>query len=410
MRIVHTADWHLGRKLGRVDRTEDLRRAVQQVADICNTERADVLLICGDLFEQGRADVLRYWIDQLNQIFASFLRGGGTILAITGNHDNENVAQVLHQTMKLAAPAPTEKGGPVPLGRFHLFTGPTFFHLTDRDGCKVQFIELPSPTPSRYLKAEEAQAYQGVDERNRALKTAYVSTMQEIFAHRKFDKTCPTVLAAHILTAGAEVRNGVKLTEGEGVVMRDADLPTHLAYVALGDVHQPQNLLNLSHVRYCGSIERMDVGESGEEKGVALVDIGPDGRIGDPRWIPIAATPIYYIEINEPATEVPGLTEKYPDHEHALVKLMLRYRAGRDDLNGLLAEVERIFPRCYDRDWQEISGGENNGGGPGGAGSHQNHTVRQTVMEYLQAQLDGDTERDELFRLAEELVTQHEQQ
>lgn len=409
MRIVHTSDWHLGRKLGRVDRTEDLRRAVQQIADICNNERADVLLICGDLFEQGRADVLRYWIDQLNQILGSFLRGGGTVLAITGNHDNENFAQMLRQAMTLAAPAPSEMGGPVAHGRFYLFTGPTFFHLTDHDGCKVQFVALPSPTHSRYLKADEAQAYQGVDERNRALKTAYVSTLQGIFAHPKFDKTCPTVLAAHILTSGAEVRNGVKLTDGEGIVMRDAELPTHLAYVALGDIHKPQSILNLNHVRYCGSLDRMDVGESGEEKGVIVVDIGREGRIGDPRWMPIASTPIYYVEINEPATEVPELIEKYADHEHALVKLMLRYRAGRDDLNGLLAELERIFPRCYDRDWQEISGGENNGDGVG-AGSHQNHTVRQTVMEYLQGQLDGDTEREEIFRLAEELVTQHERQ
>ena len=154
----------------------------------------------------------------------------------------------------------------------------------------------------------------------------------------------------------------------------------------------------------------MDVGESMRRKCVIVVDIGlQNDRIGDPRWMPIASTPIYYVEINEPATEVPELIEKYADHEHALVKLMLRYRAGRDDLNGLLAELERIFPRCYDRDWQEISGGENNGDGVG-AGSHQNNTVRQTVMEYLQAQLDGDTEREEIIRLAEELVTQHEQQ
>ena len=61
MKIVHTADWHLGRRLGRIDRTDDLRRAVQQVADVCMRENADVLLVCGDLFEPSRTEVLSRW-------------------------------------------------------------------------------------------------------------------------------------------------------------------------------------------------------------------------------------------------------------------------------------------------------------------------------------------------------------
>ena len=50
MRIVHTADWHLGDRLGRIDRTDDLRKAVERVAACC----ADILGIrrCGE----GRPD------------------------------------------------------------------------------------------------------------------------------------------------------------------------------------------------------------------------------------------------------------------------------------------------------------------------------------------------------------------
>ena len=311
----------------------------------------------------------------------------------------------------LAAPASTEMGGSLATGRFYLFTGPTFFHLVDRDGRKVQFIAMPSPTPSRYLRDESSQSYQGVDERNRALKTAYAARLEGIFAHPQFDKTLPTVLAAHILTTGAEVgRNNVKLGEGECVVVGDAELPTHLAYVALGDVHKPQTLMNLDHVRYCGSIDRMDLGENEDEKGVVVVEVGDGQRDVKPRWVPIESTPIYYVEINDPAVEVPLLTEKYPDHDRALVNFMLRYRAGNDDLNGLLAELERIFPRWYFRDWKEVSGGENSDedAGAGGA-NHSIHSLRQTVMGYLQAELDGDAERDEIIQLAEAMISQHEQ-
>src|SRR5438094_7799207 len=90
-----------------------------------------------------------------------------------------------------------------------------------------------------------------------------------------YDVARPTVLAAHILTGGAEVREGVRLGEADGVVLQDAELPTGYAYVALGDFHRPQVLMDLPHVRYCGSIDRMDLGEQGEEKGVLLVDIDP---------------------------------------------------------------------------------------------------------------------------------------
>ena len=48
MKFLHTADWHLGDRLGRVDRTDDLRRAVERVAEYCRTERVDVCPREGD--------------------------------------------------------------------------------------------------------------------------------------------------------------------------------------------------------------------------------------------------------------------------------------------------------------------------------------------------------------------------
>ena len=52
MKLLHTADWHLNDRLGWIDRTEHLRRRVEQVADICERESVDVLVIAGDLFSE----------------------------------------------------------------------------------------------------------------------------------------------------------------------------------------------------------------------------------------------------------------------------------------------------------------------------------------------------------------------
>ena len=86
MRILHTADWHLGDRLGRIDRTADLRRAVERIAAYCAEHAVEVLLVAGDMFsEMARPDSLRASIEHLQQTFQPFLLTGGTILALTGN-------------------------------------------------------------------------------------------------------------------------------------------------------------------------------------------------------------------------------------------------------------------------------------------------------------------------------------
>ena len=73
MKLLHTADWHLGDRLGRIDRTDDLRRAVERVAAYCEQERVDVLLVAGDLFsEQASYDQMTDALGHLGKTFRPF--------------------------------------------------------------------------------------------------------------------------------------------------------------------------------------------------------------------------------------------------------------------------------------------------------------------------------------------------
>src|SRR5438552_76534 len=133
MRILHTADWHLCDRLGRIDRTDDLRRAVERVAGYCESERVDVLLVAGDLFsELATPTGLRDAVRHLQETFGPFLRRGGTILTLTGNHDNEGFCQTLRHAMNLAAPAENVNGKSAAAGRLYLATGPAMLRLHDR--------------------------------------------------------------------------------------------------------------------------------------------------------------------------------------------------------------------------------------------------------------------------------------
>ena len=411
MKILHTADWHLGHRLGRIDRSGDLRRAVERVVTLCLDERADVLLVCGDLFDNvSHTEKLRESVQHLCEVFATFFAAGGTVLAITGNHDKEHQASILQQAMRLAAPADTRPGDTLAPGRFYLFTGPTFFRLPDpaAPGTHVQFVMMPWPTATRYLD-EPGQKFPSTEERNRTLRAAFNRRLNHILTHPAFDKGLHSVLAAHVITRGAGIRPGLGLNESDAVVLDDAELPTAFAYVALGDVHKPQCLMGLSHVRYAGSIERLDLNEGDDQKGVVVVEVGPGGRQGEPQWVPLESTPVYRVRIDDPPSQVPVLAERFPDHDRALVNLHVTYQPGRDNLNSVLAELERVFPYWYDRHW-EATGGADSGGAAAGAtapsAAADPARIRDTVCNYLADRLAGRDDVEELLALAESLLAE----
>jgi exonuclease SbcD len=410
MRIVHTADWHMGLRLGSVDRRDDLTRAVTQVADICRAEAADILLVCGDLFDGStRPDLVAYWTGLLATLFRDFLAGGGTIVALTGNHDNENLAQSLRHSFSLADPTAAKAGGVLRPGRFYLFAGPTFFRLADRQvlAHEVQFIVMPSPTVARY-KLGDAPA--SGEDRDRVLKAAFRRTLDGMPAQPGYELGRPTVLAAHIPTAGAAIRDGTTFAQvaAAGVAFADGELPTAYAYVALGDLHRPQCLMGLDHVRYSGSIDRMDAGEWDDEKSVAVVDVGPAGLTGSVRLVPLVATTIHHVVVDDPPGQMPTLADRYPDRETALVKLTVRHRAGRDHLLDLLTDLERLFPRCYARDCQEVSADAATavaGAKPGDVATAA-ATVEDTVRDYLTTRLADHPDRPAILALADELLAE----
>src|SRR5262245_23194247 len=132
MKLLHTADWHLGDRLGRIDRGAELQRAVERVAEYCEQRAIDVLVVAGDIFsELPRSDGLRESVAHLQTTFAKFFRRGGTIMAVTGNHDNEGFCRTLRHAMGLAAPSAEEFGALVPTGRLYLADTPSLLRLPD---------------------------------------------------------------------------------------------------------------------------------------------------------------------------------------------------------------------------------------------------------------------------------------
>jgi DNA repair exonuclease SbcCD nuclease subunit len=397
--------------LGRIDRTADLRKAVERVADHLRDSRADVLLIAGDLFsEQCRGDGLRDALGHLEAVLRPFLAGGGTIVALTGNHDNESFCQTLRHALTLAAPAPPAFDACLAPGRLYLATEPSLFRLVDRHDTVVQFLLMPYPTPGRYLDTS-GRPFASRQERNRALQASYTDRLKALQRDPAFRPGLPTVLAAHVHVQGARVPNLFRITPDEDILFAGDDVPTQFAYVALGHIHQPQ-FLRYEHVRYCGSVERLDLAEQHDQKSVVVVEVGPEGLQGEPALLPVEATPIYRVEIDaatlaDPRTDLLKLVEQYPDAGAALVRYRLTWQPGRHNREELLAHLETVFPRWYNREVVEAGGGERQG--RGGAAPDPRADFRSTVLNYLEEAIEAnDPDRADLLALAEELVNQEE--
>jgi exonuclease SbcD len=404
MRILHTADWHLGDRLGRIDRTEDLRRGVERIAEYCRTEKVDVLLVAGDIFsELAGPEGLRDAVRHLQGVFEPFLENGGTILALTGNHDKETFCQTLRHAMGLAAPIGDIPGTVVHPGRLYLAVHPTLLRVPDRTNShQVQFLLMPYPTPPRYLDAA-AQRYGSLDEKNRHLTTAFTRRMHELQSDPAFDPLMPAVLSAHITVRGSAMPTLFRLSEDEDVVFSDDDVPVGFAYVGLGHIHKPQTPGGLEHVRYCGSLDRLDLGEASDQKGVVIVDIGAEGRRDDPIVLPLDPDPIYRIELRSPHTDLGRLRTKYPDHERALVRIEGTWTPGVDNREEVLRELEQIFPRWYDRQFTDVHALD----GTLVNGEPRNRSFENTVREYLVQELQNSDEalRDAVLARAELLLS-----
>ena len=249
--------------------------------------------------------------------------------------------------------------------------------------------------------------YGSPDEKNRLLTEAWAKALRDIRDHPKYDKNLPAVLGAHVHVHGSRVGPSLfRMTEQEDIVVEGRDLPEQFDYVALGHIHKPQEL-GAAHVRYCGSIERMDLGEQADAKGVVLVEIGPDGRADEPAVLPLESTPVYEVVVRNPADDIPRLEREYPDAADALVNLHVTYTAGVDHLEDVLRALDHIFPRWYARDWHE-SGSL----GPTMTTLEGQRTkgFGETVREYLEQELiqHDDADRQAIMELADELLKEME--
>lgn len=395
MKLLHTADWHLCDRLGRLDRTDDLRIRVERIATLCLENDVDVLLIAGDLFsEQASVDQMTDSLNHIRQTYDPFFKKGGTILAITGNHDRDGKINMVRAGMTLASPV-AGQDGVLPGGRMYLINGRAVARLRDRADQKVQFVLTPYPFSSRYdLSATE---YRSREEENKLLHARVIEWLNT--KSEQLDPSLPTVLVAHLNVRGSNVHTLYKMTERDDVLFSLAELNPMWSYLALGHIHQPQELGGASHIQYSGSLDRLDFGETHDTQGVTLVEINGSQPVKTSRLL-IPPTPFHTIEIEDTSLDLPELAGRYPDAETAIVRFVVAPPTGGMSRDEVARRLKKQFPRWHELKWTDV--GVPATTGPARFDPNKGFPAR--VTEYLEAELAGHPHRDELLRLAQSLV------
>jgi exonuclease SbcD len=399
MRILHTSDWHMNDRLGFQDRSADICRALEQIANYLEAYKVDVMLVTGDLFERGNADKKEIAIAEFKRIFQPFLTRNGTILAISGNHDDETFFGTLRDALDLVAPGRKGRDGTHATGRLYIAPKPRNLQLADEAGNVVQFVLMPYPTTRCYLQRPD---YHTIEERNQIVQHHFRNTLDELKS--RLDKRYPSVLLSHVNIRGVKAHPLYRLSESDDVIFEPEHVPTYFAYAAYGHIHKPQEAIpGASHMRYAGSIERMDANESDDQKSVVFLEIADNRRVGEPEILPLNSTPIYHVEITDPDAQIPRLAELHQDADHALVKYTLYWQPGRHNKDELCRTLNSIFKRCYARDFVEVGRGD---AGTTGFTTQPIENVVGNVNEYLKIHLAAHPQGTEIKALADELLAE----
>ncbi|SIO67007.1 Exodeoxyribonuclease I subunit D [Bradyrhizobium erythrophlei] len=273
MKILHTADWHIGQTLNGWSRESEHRAFLGKLPELVQSQQADALIVAGDVFDgvNPSAESMRLLYDALAVLHASRPRLQTVLIA--GNHDPAGRLEAPYALfeaigVRVVGVIHREKEGPLDMAR-HLVP------LRDATG-EVQAHVLAIP----YLRAGDLPiiAQDSEESGSPVVKATRRLYVEAINAARRRSGNKPLVVTGHLHCSGAIESEGAErriLVGGEHAVPPDI-FANDIAYVALGHLHKPQSV-GRETVRYSGSPFPMSATEIPYDHGVNLVDLQPTG-------------------------------------------------------------------------------------------------------------------------------------
>jgi len=247
MRLLHTADWHLGRGFHGESLLAAHAAWVDWLVDLAAASSVAAIVVAGDLYDRALppVDAITLADDALARLAAI-----APVVVVSGNHDSATRLGFASSLLSRAG--------------LHLRTHP------GRSGEPVVIGGELALYPIPYLEPDAVRTALGVDERGHApVLTAAMKLVRADLARRPAGTRA--VVVAHAYVAGAQASESERdLTLG-GAASVPAATFAEADYVALGHLHGPQRAGE--NARYAGSPLAFSFSEATHTKSVVLVEL-----------------------------------------------------------------------------------------------------------------------------------------
>lgn len=295
LRILHTSDWHLGQHFIGKSRDACHRAFFQWLTETIQTQQIDVLLVAGDIFDTATPP--SYARELYHQLLADLYRLKVQVIVLGGNHDSVAVLNESASLLKvlntcvipgLAADLST-----------HLQP------LYDQAGFPAAvLVALP------FVRARDLSAHQGLlsvagqteQQKNRDLQQQLgqlYETLYQLATKQAADlaasyqqqtgqtRQIPVLGSGHLTTVGASRSESVREIYIGSLEAFRADGFPPFAYLALGHIHQAQQVGGNPFFRYCGAPLALGFDEANQSKQVLQIDISDQGEVQLPVALPV---------------------------------------------------------------------------------------------------------------------------
>ena len=258
MRIIHTADWHLGQTFYGYERTAEHRVFLSWLRELIKERGTDLLLLAGDIFDSPNpsAEAQRMLYDFLTKVAVENPKL--QVVMIAGNHDS---------AARLEAPDSLFRSFNIHVsGIVHYKDGEIDYERMivplDKGGCCLAVPFL------RYNKCPSADSY------GEGIATVY----RELYSRAK-ECYSPIIAMGHLQASGAEMSVGDSSEHAiigglEGIDASFAD--NGIAYTALGHLHKAQRVARKENVRYSGAPLPMSFAERRNRQSVTEIVLNND--------------------------------------------------------------------------------------------------------------------------------------
>ncbi|MBH0065251.1 exonuclease SbcCD subunit D C-terminal domain-containing protein [Psychrobacter sp. SZ93C1] len=273
--ILHTSDWHLGRRLYGRMRYEEFEAFLSWLEEAISAQKVDVLIVAGDIFDtmtpSNRAQAL--YFEFLGRVSKSCCQH---VVIVAGNHDSPTFLDAPSQVLKFL--------------NVHVI-GTACDDLTDEvlvlddaeetPHCIIAAVpylrdrDVRSSSVGESADSKDANVIKGIRAHYDEVAAIAKSKQFELIeAHKRH---IPIIATGHLFAAGGTTTDddGVRELYVGSLGKISADMfDESFDYVALGHLHVPQRVGGREHIRYSGSPIAMGFGEAKQQKQVLLVKFG----------------------------------------------------------------------------------------------------------------------------------------